>query len=73
MKYDIKREELIFEPITVSIVLETPEDLCTFLTLLHIPNKVLNEYNTYNVPNDSGRMYDLWDELDDIAIKLGLK
>lgn len=65
MKYNITTPN--FEPITVNLVIETPEELCDLLHRLNEGTKYSFKSDRYKFPASSSFTYRLWQDLDNIA------
>ena len=77
MKATVVTNEVVFEPIKIELVIETPEDLYNLLIRLNMSSADINkserhmgDYPKNIVADDS--LNSLWDQLDDIAIERGL-
>lgn len=73
MYYDIQQKERIFEPITITVTIETPEELCSLLTRLSVPNHVLRDHEIYKFRSDSIFFENICYVLDDIALDFNLR
>ena len=78
MDYKIKKKKEEFEPVTVEITLNTPDELAWFTGCMNLGSKTVKDMNnTYLCFDSPGELFGerkswLWEELECLCRKYGL-